>query len=58
MARSQGVGFWYRIGWNLQYALLSLVGPAVLDERNDPRTRMQAERAERERLAALERGDR
>lgn len=54
MARSNGLGFWYRVGWNIQYALLSLIGPAALDERADPRARMRAERAERERRAASE----
>ena len=52
MARSDGVGFWYRVRWNIQYALLSVMGPPTLDDRQDPRARMRAERAERERRAA------
>lgn len=57
MARTNRLGFWYRVGWNIQYALLTLIGPAALDEHNDPRARMRAERAARERRAALEPGD-
>ncbi|MGJ7440326.1 hypothetical protein [Aquipuribacter sp. MA13-6] len=52
MARKDKVGFWYRVRWNVQYALLSVAGPAHLDESQDPRTRMRAERAARERRAA------
>jgi len=40
------------VGWNIQYALLTVAGPAHLDVRQDPRTRMRAERAARERRAA------
>ena len=57
MAGKDRVGFWYRVRWNVQYALLSVAGPAHLDESQDPRTRMRAERAARERRAA-EGGDR
>ncbi|WP_380167577.1 hypothetical protein [Jannaschia sp. R86511] len=50
------VGFWYRVRWNIRYALLTVAGPAHLDEAHDPRTRMRAERAERERRAGEGRG--
>lgn len=49
-------GFWYRVGWNINYALLTVIGPAHLDGQQDPRARMRAERAERERRAAEGRG--
>ncbi len=52
MAGTGKVGFWYRVRWNVQYALLSVAGPAHLDPSQDPRTRMRAERAARERRAA------
>lgn len=52
MSGTNKVGFWYRVRWNVQYALLTVAGPAHLDARQDPRTRMRAERATRERRAA------
>ncbi len=52
MARADKVGFWYRLGWSINYGLLSIIGPAHLDARHDPRVRMRAERDARERRAA------
>ena len=55
MGRSSKVGFWYRVGWRINYTLLTVLGPAQLGSGQDPRERMLAERAERERRAARER---
>lgn len=52
MAADGKLGFWYRVGWNINYALLTIVGPAHLDGDKDPRARMRAERAAAERRAA------
>jgi hypothetical protein len=46
------LGFWYRVRWNIHYALLSVMGPPQLDAAQDPRMRLRAERAERERRLA------
>ncbi len=45
------LGFWYRVRWNVQYALLSVLGPASLGPGHDPRERMREERAAAERRA-------
>lgn len=53
MGRSRRkLGFWYRVGWRINYTLLSIMGPPELSGSNDPRRRMRAERAERERRLA------
>lgn len=52
MAAGGKLGFWYRLRWNINYALLTVIGPAHLDGQQDPRARMRAERAEAERRAA------
>ena len=54
MAAAGRLGFWYRVRWTIDYALLSVLGPASLGPGQDPRERMRAERAERERRAAEE----
>jgi hypothetical protein len=55
MARGDEAGFWYRVGWTINYALLTVVGPAHLDESQDPRARMRADRAAREQRDAARR---
>ena len=56
MARTGKVEFWYRVRWNIQYALLTVGGPPRLDEQHDPRARMRRERADRERRAGDSQG--
>ena len=55
MARPGKLPFAYRLRWNIQYALLTVVGPASLGPGHDPRDRMRAERAATERRVARER---
>lgn len=49
MAEPGKLPFWYRVRWAVNYALLSVIGPASLGPGQDPRDRMRAERAARER---------
>lgn len=51
MAHDGRLGFWYRVRWNIQYALLTVAGPAALGPGHDPRDRMRRERADLERRA-------
>lgn len=55
MAAKGKLGFWYRVRWAVDYALLTVIGPASLGPGHDPRDRMRAERAARERRLAEER---
>lgn len=52
--RAKGLGFWYRIGWRVNYGLLAVYGPPTLGGRGepDPRTLMRADREAR-RLSRL-----
>jgi hypothetical protein len=51
-SRRRRLSLAYRIGYQLRMAGLSLFGPAQLGERDDPKARLQRERAARE--AALQ----
>ncbi|WP_010146258.1 hypothetical protein [Serinicoccus profundi] len=42
-----GLSLWYRFTWRLKYTLLTFFGPPRLDARQDPQTRMEAQRAAR-----------
>lgn len=44
----------YRMGYRLRLALLTILGPADLEESSDPKARLRRERARREAVA---RGD-
>jgi hypothetical protein len=54
-ARGDGLSLGYRLGYRLHLAALTLLGPAELDERSDPKARL---RRERERKVAAARAPR
>lgn len=56
MARSssEGLSFWYRLGWRFRYVTTSVFGPAQLGS-DDPQLRL---RRERERKVAAARAAR
>lgn len=49
MARSEssGLSIGYRIGYRIRLFALTIFGPAQLGEGNDPKARLERERAER-----------
>ena len=51
-SRGDGLSLAYRLGYRLRLAALTLLGPAELDERNDPKAML---RRERERKVAAAR---
>lgn len=52
MARSSArLSLAYRVGYRLRLALLTGLGPADLEQHNDPKARLRRERARREALA-------
>jgi len=51
VSRPKGLPIGYRIGYRLRLAAVTLFGPAQLGEGNDPKARLERERAAR--LAAL-----
>ena len=46
-ARGDGLSLGYRVGYRLRLAALTLLGPAELDERSDPKVRLRRERERR-----------
>jgi len=46
-ARGDGLSLAYRVGYRLRLAALTLLGPAELDERSDPKVRLRRERERR-----------
>jgi len=55
-SRGEGLSLAYRLGYRLRLAALTLLGPAELDEHNDPKARLRRER-ERKGVAAQARRD-
>lgn len=55
-SRGDGLSLAYRLGYRLRLAALTLLGPAELEEHNDPKARLRRER-ERKALAAHARRD-
>ncbi|MCU1536461.1 MAG: hypothetical protein JWP82_812 [Humibacillus sp.] len=52
MARSSArLSLPYRVGYRLRMALLTVLGPADLEQHNDPKARLRRERARREAAA-------
>ena len=45
--RGDGLSLRYRVGYRLRLAALTLLGPAELDERSDPKMRLRRERERR-----------
>lgn len=41
----EGLSLWYRIGYRIQYALLSVFGPADLDDQHSPQRQLERRRA-------------
>ena len=54
-SRGDGLSFAYRLGYRLRLAALTLLGPAELEEHNDPKAKL---RRERERKVAAARAQR
>ena len=57
MAGPAKLPFWYRVSWSVNYALLTVIGPASLGPGRDPRERMRLERAARERRLGPQRDE-
>ncbi len=55
MANSEGLSLAYRAGWRIRRALLGVFGPAQLGD-DDPKARLDRERAERVAAAKAKRG--
>jgi hypothetical protein len=54
-SRSEGLSLGYRLGYRLRLAALTLLGPAELDERSDPKARLRRERERKVAAAAARR---
>ena len=54
-SRGDGLSLAYRLGYRLRLAALTLLGPAELEEHNDPKAKL---RRERERKVAAARAQR
>ncbi|MDN5765035.1 MAG: hypothetical protein L0H96_06325 [Humibacillus sp.] len=52
-----GLSIGYRIGYRLRMIGLTIFGPAQLDENNDPKLRLERERAARVAAARARRED-
>jgi hypothetical protein len=46
----------FRVGWNVRYALLSVLGPPTLEGQADPRNRLRSEKRARWETRARRRG--
>ncbi len=57
-ADREGLSLWYRIKWRINYALLTVYGPARLEGDNDPLTRLERQRAAKVAAARAARLDR
>ena len=63
VARGDGYSLLYRIGWEIEYTLLHIAGPASLSREQDPRLAMKKDHDRRkalwlERKAAAQSTDR
>jgi hypothetical protein len=65
-SKNEGLSLFYRIRWRLTWLLLHVAGPATLPDAQDPRRRMErqraakvaaARRAREERAASVAEGD-
>ncbi len=45
--RHERYGWFWRLRWNVEYALMHVYGPADLDEERDPRAEMRRDRDRR-----------
>jgi hypothetical protein len=52
-SRPRRLGLWYRVGWRLNYMILSAYGPAELGGTGQPDPRVQMRQARAERVLAL-----
>jgi len=50
--RGEGLSLAYRLGYRLRLAALTLLGPAELEEHNDPKARLRRERERKVAAAA------
>lgn len=55
MAKDEGLSLWYRLGWNIRRAVLSVLGPAQLGD-DDPLERLHIERREKAAEARAKKG--
>ncbi|MEV6287430.1 hypothetical protein [Kribbella sp. NPDC051770] len=44
-AKNEGLSLFYRVRWRLTWLLLHVAGPATLPDSQDPRRRMERQRA-------------
>lgn len=56
MKDTTGLGFGYRLLWRLEYAGLTVFGPAQVTTEGDPKSRLRLERAKRVHAAHEARG--
>lgn len=56
--KNEGLGLGYRFGWRVRRILMTVFGPATLDEAQDPIRRLERERADRVAAARRAREDR
>jgi hypothetical protein len=54
-SRAEGLSLGYRLGYRLRLAALTLLGPAELEEHNDPKARLRRERERKLAAAAARR---
>lgn len=52
---NEGLSLAYRVVWQIRRALLGVFGPAQLDDEDDPRERLDRERAEKVAAARAKR---
>ncbi|HEY5821904.1 MAG TPA: hypothetical protein VIT20_08005 [Propionibacteriaceae bacterium] len=50
VARGDGYSLLYRIGWEIEYSLMHVMGPAQLDDDRDPRVAMKRDHDRRRQL--------
>lgn len=50
IARGDGYSLLYRIGWEIEYTLMHVFGPATLDDARDPRVAMKQDHDRRRNL--------
>ncbi len=50
VARGDGYSIFYRIGWEIEYTLMHVFGPARLDGQRDPRVAMKTDHERRKQL--------
>lgn len=56
MKDKTGLGLRYRMLWRLEYAGLTVFGPAQVTTQGDPKSRLRLERAQRVKAAHEQRG--